>query len=326
MRTVLLIFLLVSSTYAGDLPIALTHIDTISVYCQKIKSNNIQVDFLNYEKPMILSTAIWIPRYVNGATKALEYTKELRNCILKKIDGKENILVVKDNKDINTALKEKKIAIIFTLEGGEPLEDISNIKILNDLEIKGVSLTWSRDNSLACAHNTKKDTGLSKKGIDAVRELNRYRIMIDVSHSSDKTIEDILKISSAPVYASHSNSRSICPNNRNLTDEQIKKIALKGGVIGINFHSPHLSCSSKSSVEDIYKHIKHIRDIAGHKSIVLGSDFDGDIKNPIDIKGINDIKVLIKKLKLENWTEAEIEDILYRNFVRYFNMVSGEQR
>ncbi|MCX7957681.1 MAG: membrane dipeptidase, partial [Deltaproteobacteria bacterium] len=184
--------------------------------------------------------------------------------------------------------------------------------------------TWSRDNSLASAHNTKNDSGLSQKGKEAVKLLNKNKIMIDVSHASDMTVEDILKYSSSPVYASHSNTRNICKSNRNLTDNHIAKIASKGGIIGINFHSPHLSCKNESSVDDVYRHIVHIRKIAGVKAIALGSDFDGHISPPKDLKGLDNISALIKKLKSENWTEEEIEDILYRNFLRFFEKVTGD--
>ncbi len=320
----LLLIICISDLNAKEIPVALTHIDTISVYCQKIKSDNIEVDFLNEKGVLLLSTAIWIPRSINGPEKALQYTKELKACLDAKIKGSNNIIIVRGKSDIDKVISEKKVGLIMTLEGGEPLEDIKNIESINELGIKAVSLTWSRDNSLACAHNTKNDTGLSDKGKEIVRLLNKHKIMIDVSHASDKTIEDILFTSEAPVYASHSNARSICKSDRNLTDEQIKKIAKGGGIIGINFHSPHLSCKSESSVDDIYKHIAYIRKIAGVKSIAIGSDFDGHIKTPSDIKGLKDISAIIRKLRSENWTEEEIKDILYLNFVRFFERINNE--
>ncbi|MCX7943827.1 MAG: dipeptidase [Deltaproteobacteria bacterium] len=320
-----IIFLLSNPNLVADnIPIALTHIDTISVYCGKIDSRDVEVDFLRADGPLILLTAIWIPRYISGASESFNYTKQLKRCLDEKIIGNKDIILVNSKRDILEAIAKKKIAVILALEGGEPLEDINNIEQIKKIGIKSVSLTWSRDNSLACAHNTKNDLGLSNKGREVVKLLNDNKIMIDVSHLSDKTIEDIINMSRTPIYASHSNARAICNSNRNLTDTQIKRIASKGGIIGLSFHSTHLSCNKESSVEDIYKHIAHIRKIAGVEAIAIGSDFDGHIKTPSDIKGLKDISVLIQKLKLENWTDTEIEFILYKNFVRFFEKVNDE--
>lgn len=310
--------------YAEDYPIALTHIDTISLYCNKIKADNIEVDFLNTKGPLILSTAIWIPRDINGANEAADYTTKLASCIMEKVKRDKDVIIIKSKSDVYRAINEKKTALILTLEGGEPLEDIKNIKILKELGIKSVSLTWSRDNSLATAHNTKSDLGLSPKGKEVIRLLNDNRIMIDISHASDKTISDILNISTLPIYASHSNARAICNNNRNLLDKHIKEICSRGGIIGINFHSPHLSCKDKSTIDDIYKHINHIKKIGGTKCIAIGSDFDGHIKTPSDLKNLNDITKLVQKLKSENWTEEEIKGILYYNYLRYFESIIND--
>ncbi len=321
-----LIFNLIISAniFANTLPIALTHIDTISVYCKKIVSEKMQVDFLNIGGPMLLMTSIWIPRSINGADSAMQYSEELINCAKSKIKDHKNIAIIKTPQDAKDAITSKKIGIIFSLEGGEPLENLDNISKLKSLGIKAISLTWSRDNLLASAHNTKNDKGLSKSGIEVIKLMNKLGIMIDVSHASDKTIDDILKISTSPIFASHSNSRTICNSDRNLTDSQIIQIARKGGIIGINFHSPHLSCNKSSSIEDIYKHIEHIKKIAGTGAVALGSDFDGHIISPVDLKDINDMNLLIKKLKSENWTDDQIESILYRNFLRFFEQVYRE--
>lgn len=304
--------------------VALTHIDTISVYCGRIRSETTQVDFLNTELPMLLMAAIWIPPSVKGADAGMKYTEDLIKCAIKKIGDHKNIVIVKTPQQAKTVISQKKTGIILSLEGGEPIEDINNIPLIKSLGIRAVSLTWSRDNSLASAHNTKNDRGLSNKGKEVVRLLNHNKIMIDVSHASDKTIDDILKISKAPIFASHSNSRRLCNLRRNLTDRQIKDIAQGGGIIGISFHSPHLSCKKESSIEDVYKHIDHIRKIGGIEAVAIGSDFDGHILAPNDLQDISDINNLVRKLKLENWTDEQIENILYRNFLRFFEEVFKE--
>lgn len=318
-----MLFFLNLSANAEDIPIALTHIDTISVYCGKIKSRGVEVDFLKMKGPLILSTAIWIPPNIDGSENAINYVWQMKNCILKKISNNNNITIIENQADIKKVIAQKRIGIIFTVEGGEPIENLDNIRILKELGIKGISLTWSRDNTLASAHNSNNDYGLTEKGKKAIGLLNQARIMIDISHASDKTIEDILRLSKSPIYASHSNSRTICTTNRNLTDEQIKKIAKNGGIIGLSFHSQHLTQKEESFIDDVFAHIKHIKEIAGSESIALGSDFDGHINTPADLKNIEEIQNLIKKLKAENWTDEEIEGILYKNFLRFFESVIG---
>jgi membrane dipeptidase len=311
------------SVIAEDIPLALTHIDTISVYCGKIKSRGVEVDFLKIKGSLILSTAIWIPPNINGSENAINYVWQMKNCILKKISNNNNITIIENQDDIKKVIAQKRIGIIFTVEGGEPIEDLRNIKKIKEMGIKGISLTWSRDNTLASAHNTNNDYGLTEKGKSAIELLNQAKIMIDISHASDKTIEDILRLSKSPIYASHSNSRTICNTKRNLTDEQIKKIAKNGGIIGISFHSQHLTHKKESYIDDVFAHIKHIKEIAGSKSIALGSDFDGHINTPVDLKNVEEIQNLVKKLKAENWTDEEIEGILYKNFLRFFESVVG---
>ncbi|MCX7959398.1 MAG: dipeptidase, partial [Deltaproteobacteria bacterium] len=114
---ILIIFPL--SPDAQEIPIALTHIDTISVYCGKIKSEKIEADFLNKKGPLILSAAIWIPRNISNTQDALIYVKQIKKCLDEKITGKDEITIIYKKDDIYRVIDQKKIALILTLEGGE---------------------------------------------------------------------------------------------------------------------------------------------------------------------------------------------------------------
>ena len=124
------------------------------------------------------------------------------------------------------------------------------------------------------------ENGLTKFGIELVKSMEDMGIIVDVSHLSDGGFYDVLKYTKKPFVASHSNARSISNVARNLSDEMIKKLAERGGLAGINFCSNFIQPTPYKEptftyIDDIVKHIKHIKNVGGINSIALGSDFDG---------------------------------------------------
>jgi membrane dipeptidase len=157
--------------------------------------------------------------------------------------------------------------------------------------------------------------GLTAFGREVVHEMNRLGMIIDVSHLSDKGFYDVAELSEAPFIASHSNSRSIKENSRNLTDEMIKLLAQKGGVTGINFFGSFLSNDNLSRVDDMVRHIKHIKSVGGIEVIALGTDFDG-IEGELEIKNIGEIGILLQGLEKGGFSQEEIDKISYKNAAR----------
>lgn len=145
--------------------------------------------------------------------------------------------------------------------------------------------------------------------------MNKLGIVIDVSHLSDGGFLDVLRYSKKPFVASHSNSRFVTNHSRNLTDDMIKAISNKGGILGINFCSSFLGTSKIAKINDMIKHIKHIKHVGGVECISLGSDFDG-IENEVEIKNIGEIQKLYDALKINGFTYNEIEKIFYKNAER----------
>lgn len=273
----------------------------------------------NKKTPCIQMMAAYIsPKFVDngigGFNRAINILEQF-----KKDKDKSEIINILNKEDLNKTVDEKKIGIILTIENGSAISgNIENIEKLYEKGIRVMSVTWNEDNRLGCGALTKNDEGLTKLGEEYIRKLEEKNILIDVSHSSEKTFWDITKCTNRTIVATHSCVNSICNHPRNLKDEQIIEIANREGIIGICFASHFLNESGKSNVVDIINHIKYIKDLVGIDYIGLGSDFDGvDFDNmPSDIRGIKDINKLEEEMKMEGFTEEEINKVMGENWLR----------
>lgn len=216
---------------------------------------------------------------------------------------------------------EGKISAFLTIEEGAVLEGkMDNLYYFFENGVRLITLTWNHPNEIGFP--SVKDEymvkGLTSFGRDLIGEMNRLGMIVDVSHLSDKGFYDVAEISKAPFVASHSNSRELTPHKRNLTNEMIKILSEKGGVMGINFYNKFLETSGDSymaKVEDMVRHIKHIRNIGGIDCIALGTDFDG-IGTPVEIEDFSQMDKLIFALEKERFSYGEIEKICYKNAER----------
>ena len=154
--------------------------------------------------------------------------------------------------DFRKAASEERTAVFLGMENASPIqEDLSLLRRFYSLGVRYVTLTHNGDNSVAdSAAEGSRWGGLSPFGREAVAEMNRLGIMVDLSHASDKTFYDALECSTAPVIASHSCCRAICPHRRNLTDDMLRALGESGGYVGINFYPAFLSSSYGISSAD----------------------------------------------------------------------------
>lgn len=187
--------------------------------------------------------SIWIPSSVTGSEavkRALDQIDAVREQV-RLHPG--DLLLATTAADIRRAHAEKKIAALMGVEGGHMISD--DLAVLRDsaaLGVRYLTLTHSGNNNWADSSTDKAaHNGLTDFGKDVVRELNRLGVMVDISHVADKTFYDALAVSKAPMIASHSSCRALCDAPRNMTDDMIKALAAKGGVIQINYHIGFLS-------------------------------------------------------------------------------------
>lgn len=213
--------------------------------------------------------------------------------------------------------KKGKMSALLSLEGGEALEgELSCLRMFYRLGVRAVTLTWNHRNALGDGVAEKHTKGgLTEFGKEVVKEMNQLGMIVDVSHLSKAGFWDVEKVSGKPYIASHSNAKAICNTSRNLSDKQIKAIAQKGGVIGINLYPPFVAKKKSVAIEHIMLHIDYIIKLVGTDTLGLGCDFDGIESTPKDICEISDIKKLLEQIE-KKYGESVAEKIAEKNYMR----------
>jgi membrane dipeptidase len=255
-----------------------------------------------------------------GLRRAVQIIDEFYNQIEK---YNEDIMICCSYNDICSSMAKGKIAAVLSIEGGEALQgDLSAVRIFYRLGVRSICLTWNYRNEIADGiRDDISGGGLTSFGRNLVEEMNSLGMMIDLSHISEKGFWDVIELSSAPIIVSHSNSRSLCDNKRNLTDSQIKAVANNGGVIGVNFYPIFLNGTKDASIIDIINHIDHIAGLVGTDNIGIGSDFDGIDCTPNGLAGVEGMQNLINELLKLNYSEVEVEKIAGQNFLRVLKRI-----
>jgi membrane dipeptidase len=237
-------------------------------------------------------------------------------------ESQEIMQLITSHQSLLQLLDSKKCGALLTVEGGEVLEgDIRMLKVLYRMGVRSLCLTWNNRNEIADGvAEMQTGGGLTLFGREVVKKMNKLGMIVDVSHIAEKGFWDVLELSEDPIIASHSNSQAVWDHPRNLTDEQIKGIAQKKGVIGLNFVADFLG-EQGSGFEQLLRHIDHICDIVGDEYLGFGSDFDGTENL---LAGIDDVTVypeLVSYLKKRNYKDATIRKICGENCLRVLNAV-----
>ena len=292
-------------TLLNDSNISLNYKTTNHLTIEDLRAGNVKIQFF----------AAWI-----GSKK--KYGPCLQRCLFlidtfyKMLDRYQNdFQQVLSYEDAIKAIRSDKIGAVLTIEGGEALEgSLENLRIFYRLGVRLITLTWNHRNELADGVLENKG-GLSNFGQSVVKEMNNLGMIIDTSHISEKSFYDVLNITASPIVASHSNAKAICPHPRNLTDNQIKAMAINGGLIGINFYNPFVA-EENANIDKIINHIEHICSLVGPEYLAFGSDFDGIDQLPDDICGPEDYNKIINRLLRLNYNEDTVRKICSENYLR----------
>lgn len=265
--------------------------------------------------------------------------------------------------DIERIHKQGKIAALMGIEGGHAIED--DLRLLRDyyaLGIRYMTLTHTNTNNWADSSGdidkpgVQHHNGLTPFGKEVIHEMNRLGMMVDISHTADKTFWDALAESRAPIIASHSSCRALCNVPRNMTDDMIAALAKKGGVIQINFNcgflseksaeaAKHVQASSlpgaagedatiaeyrkkvpPATLEDVVAHIDHAVKVGGIDAVGIGSDFDGVFCTPRGLEDPSKFPNLTRALLEKGYTEEQIRKIYGANFLRVMRAVEAEAK
>ena len=240
---------------------------------------------------------------------------------LHKLANNDQLLIIKSKSDIDRLIASRNsnlslIGGLLSLEGAHALEgNLSNVDLLFDHGFRIMGYTHFFDNELGgSAHGINKG-GLTDFGLSVLERMEKLGILVDISHASPTLINDIFDHATKPVIATHTGVKSICGNSpRNLTDNQIRKVAKSGGVIGIGFW-PSAICSN--DISGLIKSIKYVIDLVGIDYVALGSDFDGSVQAPFDVTNIS---LITEELLLADYSNQEIQKIMGKNIVNLLKM------
>jgi membrane dipeptidase len=264
--------------------------------------------------------------------------------------------------DVERIAKAGKIASLIGIEGGVAIENsLAQLRAFYMLGARYMTLTHNTTLDWAdAATDTAKHDGLSSFGERVVKEMNRLGMLVDISHVSPATMADALRVSAAPLIASHSSAFAICPSPRNVPDEILKIVKQNGGVVMVNFYSGFIvpesgkkmrakleelrakypdraertkaleawymsdaAKFSRGSYRDVVDHIEHIVKVAGIDHVGIGSDFDGITMWPVGLEDVASYPRLTDELLRRGYSEADVHKILGGNALRAFRQ-AGE--
>lgn len=247
----------------------------------------------------------------------------------------DDLVWVRTGEDVKRLAGETRIGAMLTVEeGGTCHGDLAILRDFYRLGVRMMTLTWNHKNELAepnVGPDYNEDTwpvapnttgGLTDRGVAFVEEMERLHMLVDVAHLSDAGIRDVLRHSTRPFVASHSNARACCAHVRNLPDDLLRAMGEKGCLIGLNFCPAFLDDGPDrhhltSRVEDMARHAKYILNLAGEDCLALGSDFDG-IGGKLEIAGAQDMPRLAEGMCRAGLSETQVEKIFWDNAARFF--------
>ena len=261
--------------------------------------------------------AIFIPDGLSQEEAVAYYDLHQRNFVRQMEALSEKVLPCRTAGEIEAAWAAGRTATVLTVENGSALAGrLDRVATLARDGVRMLTLTWNGENELGSGHVT--DHGLSDFGREAVRELERAGIILDVSHLNDRGFDDLLETATKPFAASHSNARSVCGHRRNLTDDQIGEMARRGCLIGLNFCRNFLRAGQRPAVlEDLWRHVEHFLELGAERCLALGSDADGaDI--PQDLDCPEKFARLYQYVLERGLTPAVADRIFWKNSLDFF--------
>jgi membrane dipeptidase len=234
-------------------------------------------------------------------------------------------------KDLHRAKAGDCVAGLLSIEGAEALEgSLDSVDEFHARGVRAMGITWNRRNAFGCgvrpsASDAGSHAGLSPLGFSLVEKLESMQMIVDASHLSDEAFEDLSKVARRPFIASHSNARSVCDHVRNLTDDQIRRIAQGGGAVGVVFVPPFVAARpERSYLDHLLDHIDHIVKVGGLDCVALGSDFDGyrGIEGHV-LADASEFSLLACALESRGYGSHEIEKIFSGNWERLIREILG---
>lgn len=222
---------------------------------------------------------------------------------------------------IRRLLGRGRLAAVLSVENGDAIEDdLDRVDVLYRAGVRMMSLTWNPSNRLADGALEDRNGGLTPFGRRVVRRMQELGMIVDVSHLSEASFWDVLRATRGPLIASHSDAAAVHRHPRNLSDAQIRALADRGGVIGINFYPEFLG---EPTIDRVVAHIDHMGAVGGIGCVAMGSDFDGISSTPRGLENASKFPAVARALARRGYAPAQVAQIMGENALRIFRQVWG---
>lgn len=236
--------------------------------------------------------------------------------------------------DIIENRRDGRMSALLTVEEGQAADSSEHLEQLFADGVRLITLTWNHKNALGCPNCIRPDgtysltvpnmeEGLTEYGFLVIARMEELGMMVDVSHLSDRGFYDVYENTTKPFLASHSNARAVTSHVRNLTDDMIRKLSTRGGIIGVNFETTFLGTQNDCGIAAVIRHLEHLRKVGGEECLALGSDFDGIKGNP-ELTGVQDMEHLREALQRAGWKQRVLDKLFYENVLRFYRDVLPE--
>ena len=232
-------------------------------------------------------------------------------------DNAQTVALARTPDDLWNNKRQGLKSIMLGIENGIALDgQLSNLQHFADRGIVYMTLCHNGDNDICdSAKGTKTHGGVSDFGREVIAEMNRLGILVDLSHAAESSFYDALELSRVPIVCSHSSARALCDHPRNLTDDQMRALAAKGGVAQTTIYHGFLRQHGEANILDVMAHLEHAIEVMGIDHVGLGTDFDGDG----GVRGLassSDLLQFTIQLLARRYSEADIQKIWGGNFLR----------
>lgn len=286
----------------------------------------------------VVAATIFVERGADAASQAWGYSDEsdwiganraaeLQMSFYEQLESQGLVRIVRTRSDLLDTSAAHLPRLIILMEGADPIRDASDADRWHARGVRIVGLTWALGSRFAGGNQT--GGRLTAAGIDLVAALDSLNIVHDASHLSDASFEDLVANTRRVIVASHSNARALMTTNeRHITDDQVREIAHRGGVVGLNLYGRFLAVDRAPQLADAINHVQHVTAIAGsHAVCALGSDLDGGFLPefaPPEVRGCEHYHVLTDALAARGWTDDACASFAGKNWMRVFESALGD--
>lgn len=297
------------------------HCDTLTLAMnsqKELAQNDLQ---LSFEKgaaysPWLQTMAVFIPDELRGEA-AWRYFCRAEAFLTVQLQKNPKIRRCTDHTDIQKLREDRAQGVLLAVEGGAVLGgQLTRVAELASFGVRMMTLTWNGANELG--GGAGEPGGLTDFGREVLREMADHRIVPDISHASDPLFWDVCETFDGPLIATHSNARTVCAHRRNLTDAQFREIVHRNGLVGLNLYPEFITGNEDASMDAIYAHIAHFRELGGDRVLALGTDFDG-ASMPSCLPDVENLYRLADYLLGKNTEESFVNGLFFDHAADFFN-------